>query len=275
MTTPPPPGGFVPPSLPSPAPSSALSSATLSHTLPQQRHHPLKSGSPKETAVINYVDNHILTINRRHAKKFSSSFAGEKDEERGYERFREVVKDIEAVIDVLWVSGTPSLQTPYLISLAGLFNTYLPDYSFSPKSTFRLVKKLDAMFASLLQGEDVETGQPLPGFETRRNQVSMTEKVRIKSIAESTRMTVLDVQDEGGPSEYDYEDDEGDGSETEGVDDDDMRLGMGGGDDDGGDFGTGEYVDAPGPGRWEMESARVFEKTIQLLGDELGRQGGL
>lgn len=27
------------------------------------------------------------------------------------------------------------------------------------------------------------------------------------------------------------------------------------------------------PGRWEMEAARVYERTIQLLGDELGRQG--
>lgn len=66
----------------------------------------MKPGSGKETAVINYVDSHILAINRRHAKKFSSSFSGEKDEDRGYERFREVVKDIEAVVDMLWVSGT-------------------------------------------------------------------------------------------------------------------------------------------------------------------------
>ena len=27
------------------------------------------------------------------------------------------------------------------------------------------------------------------------------------------------------------------------------------------------------PGRWEMEAARVYERTIQLLGDELGRHG--
>ncbi|WEW59863.1 hypothetical protein PRK78_005344 [Emydomyces testavorans] len=257
MTSTPPQGGFLPSSLPSPAPSSALSSASISHSLPQQRHHPLKPGSTKETTVINYVDSHILAINRRHAKKFSSSFAGEKDDDRGYERFREVVKDIEAVVDVLWVSGTP-----------GLLNTYLPDYPFSPKSTFRLVRKLDAMFASLLQGEDVETGQGLPGFETRRNQVSMTEKVRIKSIAESTRITILDVQDQGEPSEFDFEDDGDEAGEKDDTDDDKVDM-----EDD--DFGTGEYVDAPGPGRWEMESARVYERTIQLLGDELGKQGGL
>ncbi|KMU87818.1 hypothetical protein CIHG_05587 [Coccidioides immitis H538.4] len=89
------------------------------------------------------------------------------------------------------------------------------------------------MFASLLQGEDVETGQPLPGFETRRNQVSMTEKVRIKSIAESTRITILDTQDQGGPLEFDIEDEDGDGNEAR---------------DDDGDFGTGEFVADSGPG---------------------------
>ncbi|EEP77260.1 predicted protein [Uncinocarpus reesii 1704] len=100
-------GGF---SLPSPAPSSALSTATVSYPLPQQRLHPLKPGSNKELAVISYVDSHILKINRRHAKKFSGSFAGEKDEDKGYERFREVAKDIEAAIDVLWVCGTRELS---------------------------------------------------------------------------------------------------------------------------------------------------------------------
>lgn len=131
------------------------------------------------------------------------------------------------------------------------------------------------MFASLLQGEDVETGQPLPGFETKRNQVSTTEKVRIKGIAESTRITILDVQDREEPSEFDFEDEEGDsdGDETLGGRIDDDSAGEMGVDD--GDFGTGEYVDAPGPGRWEMESARAYERTIQLLGDDLGKQGPL
>lgn len=56
--------------------------------------------------MINYVDSHILAINRRHAKKFSGSFADQNEAERGYENFREVAKDIEAIIDVLWVSAT-------------------------------------------------------------------------------------------------------------------------------------------------------------------------
>ncbi|PGH16952.1 hypothetical protein AJ80_05020 [Polytolypa hystricis UAMH7299] len=244
-------GGFVHPSLPSPAPSSIFSSSTATPSLPRQRNHPLVPGSSKETSVINHVDSHILTINRRHAKKFSSSFADQADADNGYERFREVAKDIETIVDVLWVSGTPSLQIPYLISLAGLINSYLPDFPFSPRATFRLMRKMDSIFASLLQGEDVETGAILPGFGGRRGIVSTTEKVRIKSITESTRIIIVDVQGRDNVEEDDDLDDVAD-------------------DDDNDEAGYSDYGDALG--RWELESARVYERTIQLLGDELGKQ---
>jgi Subunit 11 of the general transcription factor TFIIH len=111
-------GGFFEPCLPSPAPSSAMmsASATALSTLPSQRARPLKSGSMKETAVISHVDNRFLKINRRHAKKFSSAIGGQdKPEERGYESFKEVVKDLEAIIDIVWVTGTRMLFFASLI----------------------------------------------------------------------------------------------------------------------------------------------------------------
>lgn len=61
-----------------------------------------------------------MTVNRRHAKKFSSAI-GEQDipeAERGYESFKEVVKDLEAIVDVIWVSGTRmffSSFSPFLL----------------------------------------------------------------------------------------------------------------------------------------------------------------
>ncbi|KAL2824762.1 hypothetical protein BDW59DRAFT_147033 [Aspergillus cavernicola] len=252
-------GGFMQPSALSPAPST---STVMPSHLPKQRSHPLRPGSMKETTVINHVDKTILAINRRHAKKFSSAFEKqtssssstllssqaasetEGDRERGYESFKEVARDVEGLIDLLWVSGTPSLQIPYLISLSVLVNTYLPDYPFTAWATFRLIRKIDSFFASLILGEDAETGQPLSGFEGRRNIASMTEKVRIKSIAETARVVVVEA---GDGADLDDEDDEND---------DDM------------DFG-----DIEGAGKWEMETARVYENTIQLLGDELGKAG--
>ncbi|KAL1999506.1 hypothetical protein VTN02DRAFT_4424 [Thermoascus thermophilus] len=259
------PGGFIQPSLPSPAPSSTWSASTATPSiLPRQRTHPLRPGSMKETTLINHIDKSILKVNRRHAKKFGSRL-GTQDEaeaatERGYESFKEVVKDIENIVDVVWVSGTPSLQIPYLISLAVLVNSYLPDYPFTPRSTFRLIKKLDAIFASLLTGEDVETGAPLSGFEGRRQVVSMTEKVRIKSIAEMCRVAVVEARDREDSKVTEEEDDE-------------MDTDSAAEDDSGDVYGTDEYAEPAG--RWEMEAARVYERTIQLLGDELGKQGGL
>lgn len=290
-----PPGGFIHPSLPSPAPSSFSTSTATPSSLPRQRAHPLRAGSIKETALINHIDKSILTVNRRHAKKFSSAI-GEQDipeAERGYESFKEVVKDLEAIIDIVWVSGTrmfpslfpvslfgsrymktermancfffsASLQIPYLISLAGLVNSYLPEYPFSPRSTFRLIKKLDAIFASLLTGEDVDTGAPISGFENRRNVVSMTEKVRIKSLAEACRIAVVEARDREDSRVT--EEEEADGMDVDGTGDENEN-------EDEDVYGTDDYVDAPD--RWEMEGARVYERTIQLLGDELGKQGGL
>ena len=113
-------------------------------------------------------------------------------------------------------------------------NTYLPEYPFSPKATFRLLKKLDSVFASLLTGEDADSGAPLPGFESRRNVVSMTEKVRIKSIAETCRVAVVEAREQ-----VDRPDDEDDLSD----DDDDM--------DD--VFSTDDYT---APGRWEFTRRR-------------------
>ncbi|OJJ48092.1 hypothetical protein ASPZODRAFT_130017 [Penicilliopsis zonata CBS 506.65] len=252
-------GGFLQPGITSPTPSA--STATPSH-LPKPRAHPLRAGSTKETAVINHIDQALLTINRRHAKKFSSALEETHGSgTSGYESFKEVATDIDAIVDILWVSGTPSLEIPYLISLAGMVTSYLPEYPFSARPTFRLLRKLDTVFASLLLGEDVDTGAPLPGFEGRRNLISMTEKVRIKSIAETCRIAVVEAREtQDAPIEELNDDDDDDAdfeSENEMAD----------------ILGVEDYGDAPG--RWEMEAARVYEKTIQLLGDELGKQGDL
>lgn len=65
--------------------------------------------------MVQYVDAQILAINRRHAKKFSSSFSGQDDADRGYEDFKEVSRDIEGVADVLWVSGTRTSINVWLL----------------------------------------------------------------------------------------------------------------------------------------------------------------
>ncbi|KAH0543013.1 hypothetical protein FGG08_002621 [Glutinoglossum americanum] len=255
MTTQGPPengGGFFPLTLPlSPAPTAATS--TQDNILPFPRSHPLKPGSAKETAFIQYVDKGILEVTRRYAKKFSGEFGGEGgrgdgtsaspntapvvQSPVGYESIRDVCTDLEKLVDVIWVSGTPSLQVQYLLSVALLLTSYLPSFPASPRPTFRLLGKLDTAFASLLV------------------KVSTTDMVRLKSLVERTRVVVVDVMGRWEVLE---------GREGKNSDDGHRE------EDESEDMGDQEE----GDGRWEMEVARVYERTIVELGELLGNSGG-
>lgn len=258
----PPPSGLLSP------PHSTGSLSTAGSTLPSPRSSPLKSGSAKELAFRNYVDKHINTIQRRYAMKFSGE-DNEVDEmgggvlathatmstranhtrhvEAGYESFREAARDIEKVVEIVWVSGTLGLQIPYLLTLALLTVNYIPGFPAVPRTMFRLLDKLDSAFASLIQGKDVETGEVLPGFLNRKG-MSGTEKVRIKSLVERTRVTVVEVMSKG---EYDAGMDEDAQTEDDENNDDDDML----------DYDAGTDFD--------MEIARVYDKTLVELGDTL------
>jgi hypothetical protein len=105
-------GLFSPPtSAASPAPS--LNSVTNRNTnLPTPRTHRLRPGSQKEIALINYLDDKILRITRRYAKKFSNSDeTPEKDDTPGYTTYDEFIADLDPLVDVVWISGTRKLYT--------------------------------------------------------------------------------------------------------------------------------------------------------------------
>lgn len=108
------PGGFIPPTLPSPAPTTTSTTSTArsisnSSSLPHPRSQALRAGSTKEEAVRGYVESRLLHISRRYTKKFQGP--EDRDEDggvgaKGYESMREVCRDINEVLDVLWLSGT-------------------------------------------------------------------------------------------------------------------------------------------------------------------------
>ncbi|KAK5018874.1 hypothetical protein LTR39_000734, partial [Cryomyces antarcticus] len=127
--------------------------------------------------------------------------------------------------------------------------TIIPGFPPSPRAMFGILSKLDHAFASLLQGRDVDTGEPLPGFDRGRH-VSDTEKVRIKSLVERTRVCVVEVMKEG---EFDPADAE------EPLDSADESM-----DDSEAYDGLAEV------GSWDMEIAKVYDRTIVELGDTLG-----
>lgn len=112
--TAPAPGGFVPPtipsnSLPSPAPSSA--SAAAASNLPHPRRTSLRPGSIKEDKVRNYVSDKMLHISRRYVKHFA--IPDPSDEITGYKSMAELCKDLDDVINIIWLSGTRESNTAF------------------------------------------------------------------------------------------------------------------------------------------------------------------
>ena len=181
----------------------------------------------------------------------------------GYKSMKEACKDLEELVGVIWVSGTPSLQVPYLINLALLLTTVIAGMPPTPKSLFRVLSKLDHAFASLLQARDVDTGERLPGFEGRKG-VSGTEKVRIRSLVERTRLSVMEAFKTGDFDDEPDEDEDGEfdpdrmDTETDLENDDELVLE---GDDHAGMQEEDESAD--------MQIARVYDHTIVELGDSL------
>lgn len=135
----------------------------------------------------------------------------------------------------------------------------MPSFPFSPVQTFELLQKLDLAFSSLLQGVDIQTGAVLSGFETGRARPSTTEKVRMRGLVERTRVAVVEVAGKGegtvdSASEIKSQAEAEDESMTD--DSENMKALLDG-----------------GHGRWEMEVARVYERTIVELGVSLETSG--
>jgi hypothetical protein len=144
-----------------------------------------------------------------------------------------------------------SIQIPYLMSLALLLTEFLPEYPPDPRSTFRILTKLDAAFASLIQGRNIETGESLPGAE-RGKLVTTTELVRLKSLVDQTRLVVVKAL-----KETDLDDDN---------DDDDIRMSEITDETDDDDLDRRDEDDVTDVSRQEMGITRVYDKTIVELG---------
>ncbi|KAM0227709.1 hypothetical protein ACHAP5_012123 [Fusarium lateritium] len=249
------PGGFIPThgGLPSPAPSSTSSFANNIQGLPAPRNKSLKPNSSKEFMVRRYAEEQLLLITRRYVKKFGNPEPG--DSVVGYKRFGEVCRDLDSIINVLWRSGTPTLQIPFLLRLASDFTRYVRSFPPAPKASFSVLRKLDHCFASLLSGQDIETHETLPGFENGlRGGLTTTEMIRCRSLVDQCRVLMVEVMRD--PTEEDEEDEE---PETD--TDTDMEgpaiRGWGGVEDD------DEMM-------LQLDAARVFEKTIVHLNERLG-----
>ncbi|KAF2721350.1 hypothetical protein K431DRAFT_224320 [Polychaeton citri CBS 116435] len=262
-------GGFL-----SPPPSSlASSAAAASQSLPRPRSSPLKAGGAKESTFIRYVDGQLLHIQRRFAKRSTPQQtittlqlaqntidpyanlppADDWDDVKGYANIGEACDELEELVNVIWVSGTPSLQVPYLISMALLVSQLvaaMPVGGNGGKKLFRCLGKLDRCFSSLIQGRDVEIGDALPGFGFGKC-VSGTEKVRIRSLVERTRISVMEAFKSAEFEHFEEPEEDRDGG---------LVL------ENEEDLGEEEEEEDDS---WDMLIARVYDRTVQELGDSL------
>ncbi|KAH7079937.1 hypothetical protein BKA63DRAFT_230992 [Paraphoma chrysanthemicola] len=253
------------PGFPTPPASSATQSQHAS-PLPQPRRHPLKPGGTKESDLIRYLDHCLNRVQKRVDNRVTNrKLKPAPGEEVGYSAFAEVAKDLDELLDVIWVSGSPNLQIPYLLNVAVLIAEFLPFFPHSERSaqaTFQLLSKLDEAFASLLIGHDTASGEPLPGFENGRS-VSTTDKVRLKGIVDRTRLTVVRVM--SGESVVGEESDVGEAMDTDTEGKESRRqetVQFEGFDNNDDDEEDGEDE--------ERSIGSVYEKTIGELGDVLG-----
>ncbi|KAF4973234.1 hypothetical protein FZEAL_9386 [Fusarium zealandicum] len=250
------PGGFLPPpgGLPSPAPSAASSFAANAPDLPSPRSKALQAGSRKEYMVRRFAEEQLQLVTRRYVKKFSTPGPG--DSVVGYTKFSEVCRDLDSVINVLWRSGTPPLQIPFLLRLTSDFTRYVRSFPPAPKASFAVLRKLDHCFSSLLSGQDIETGDTLPGFENGlRGGMTTTEMIRCRSLVDQCRILMVEVMRD--PAEDDEEDKDDDETDTDADMDEPGIRGWGSVDDD------EEMMQ-------QMDAARVFKLSIVKLNERLG-----
>lgn len=87
--------------------------------------------------------------------------------------------------------STATLQIPFLLSLAGIFADYLPAFPFAERPTICLADKLDQAFAILLNHDR----DPVLAVATDTNHhlVSVTDRVRIRSVIERTRIIAVEA----------------------------------------------------------------------------------
>ncbi|KAB5539310.1 meiotic recombination protein DMC1 [Coniochaeta sp. 2T2.1] len=261
-------GGFVR-MPPSPAPSSTSTTRSIA-SLPHPRGRPLVPGSAKEDKVRRYVEGQLLYISRRYIKKFA--IENPDDTVHGYKSMAELCKDVEGLINILWLSATPSLQIPYLLNIAGEFDEWLTHFPPSPNATFSLLRKLDHCFASLLLGKDIDTRESLPGFEVAsQGGMTATDKVRCRSIVEQTRVEIVNVMSnaqQGGDDEEDQEEDEDDDMDGDYVTptETDRESEAEGSVAPSSMYGEGEDDDDD---RLAMDVAKVYENTLVQLGESI------
>jgi hypothetical protein len=140
---------------------------------------------------------------------------------------------------------TAHLQITYLLSLAGTLLSYLPAFDFS-SSTFPLLDKLDLAFVALLRPSTRPSHSQLDAH------LSTTDRVRIKSLVEETRVVAVNCASAAG-----YTASVQDLSLSDDTDEDDDEEQLTEHDASNGDDAIG------------IALSKIYKRTLEILGDAL------
>ncbi|KAI5815081.1 hypothetical protein BZA77DRAFT_316968 [Pyronema omphalodes] len=156
-------GGFIPTATPMTPPQSSQPAP-----LPMR---PLMSTKK----LMERFENRLTQVHRRHITRFTQG---------GYEHIHEFVHDL------LLIHNDMPDEMQCLLQLANVFNENLYGYSvkrYEWNQIFDLLRKMDDAFYAKLTA-------PL---EAGKRGVDMTEKVRLKSLVERTRMHIIQLPEDG------------------------------------------------------------------------------
>lgn len=181
---------------------TSTNNKTLDFSLNSNRTRKLLSET-QQTKLLQYFEDQLLHIQRRYVSRLSPP--------SGYKNFDELIKDINKLVDVIWysilssepksihdvpylenLSSTSSTsttvkyqsislfgQTHHLLAIADQLVDYIEGYSKqpAPQSTINIINKLDNIFKAILDQDN-------------NSIFTETEKIRLESIAERTRIAV-------------------------------------------------------------------------------------
>lgn len=155
----------------------------------------------QQERFVTYLEEHLMQIQRKFVQRITPP--------KGYNNLAELLVDLNRIIDIIWYSITSSEpvskdsshnhvghepqqsktikmygQVQYLLSISDRLIDYIQGYAEDfkePEATIRTFQKLDKIFDFLLD-------QP-----SNRAEFSNTERVRLESIAERSRVAVMNV----------------------------------------------------------------------------------
>ncbi|GMM36939.1 TFIIH complex subunit [Saccharomycopsis crataegensis] len=160
--------------------------------------------SSQNSKLIAYIDHELLMIQRKFIQSFSDD-ESRGDQRLGYHSLSELLVDLNKITEFIWYTVKVTqrgngkcmrsfYQGQYFIKIAGDLVDYLQKYSMSDRKVLKalilFVQKLDQIFVKIVDD--------LQGFDS-------TEKVRLVSITERTRVAVINLTIKYQVNDYKYE----------------------------------------------------------------------